>query len=97
MALYVATTAPRYSASVLNSATLDWFLLLQATAALPSEKHKSGCRPEVAGVSGPIGIGVVNKLFGYTGPIQQPSSLSAANILEYLVRELKVLHGRMRH
>ena len=37
MASHVATTAPRYSASVLDSATIGCFLLLHAIAALPRE------------------------------------------------------------
>jgi hypothetical protein len=37
MAPHIATAAPRYSASVLDSATVGCFLLLHAIAALPME------------------------------------------------------------
>ena len=40
MASHVATMAPLYSASVLDKATVGWFLLLQAIAALPWENIK---------------------------------------------------------
>ena len=37
MVSHIATAAPRYSASVLDSATVGCFLLLYAIAALPRE------------------------------------------------------------
>ena len=59
MASHVATATPRYSASMLDNATVGCFLLLHVIAALRRE-HKSGCGSMIANESGPISICVAD-------------------------------------
>ena len=51
----------------------------------------------IADISGPIGIHVADYLFDSTGPIQQSPVLTATDIPEYALCELKMLHGLLRH
>ena len=58
MASHVATTGPRYSASVLDSATVGCFLLLHAIAIKTERVSRRGSA--IGCVASPISIGVAD-------------------------------------
>ena len=59
MASHVVTDAPRYSASVLDSA-------IPRDRGAPKRERESECGSAIADVSSPIGIHVIDELFGKT-------------------------------
>ena len=71
MASQVARAAPRYLASVLDSATVGFFLLLHAIAALPRENAYPNVdrQSAIGGVASPMNIGRADQMRGCTGLI----------------------------